>query len=327
MSAFRSCLTKVTAGIAALSMFFAANALLIGGAAAAEPANCGQNPSVAFSFDDAPTGDTVIMTGAERTDKIITALRKAGIDEAAFFAVTSRADDEGLARLKRYGEAGHVIANHSHSHANLHRVDAAAFLEDVDAAHETLHALPGFKPWFRFPFLNEGQTELQRDQIRTGLDERNYRSGYVTIDNYDFHLNNRLRDAFKRNIELDMDEVSALYVETILGAAAHYDKLSCTWLGRTPSHVLLLHENDIAALFLPALISAFGDKGWRIISPSEAYLDAIADEKPMTLALGQGQVAALAHLAGAPLSDLRHPSEDTEVLDAAFDRIIEASQK
>lgn len=282
---------------------------------------CGPH-RVAFTFDDAPTPDTVIMSGEERTERIIDALSQGGVEGAMFFAVASRIDDVGIARIRDYAAAGHTIANHSHTHPNLHNLGSAAFLADVETAHQLLSVLPGFEPYFRFPMLNEGSTRSQRDEVRAGLQALGYRAGYVTIDNFDFYIDRLLREAIESGQAVDLEAAGKLYVEMILGAALHYDGIACTWLGRSPAHVLLLHENDAAALFLPALLAGLSSAGWGFVTASEAYADPIAGQLPDTLFLGQGQVAAMAAVAGAELSELRHEGESTEVLRARFEATI-----
>ena len=65
-------------------------------------------------------------------------------------------------------------------------------------------------------------------------------------------------------------------------------------LGRSPKHVLLLHENDLAALFIKDLIKHIRESGGKIISPAEAYKDPIADFIPNVLMNNQGRIAAIA---------------------------------
>ena len=283
---------------------------------AAEP--CGPR-QVALTFDDPPLPDTAVLTGVKRTEKIIDALRDGGVTGAMFFSVASRIDDVSVSRMHSYANAGHVIASHSNTHPNLHSVGTEAFVKDVRQAHLVLEALPGFEPWFRYPYLNEGNSVEQRDEVRISLDKLGYRQGYVTIDNYDFYIDRLLREAVESGRAFDLEAAQELYVGMLLGAAEHYDEIACAWLGRSPAHVLLLHENDAAALFLPRLISVFRHRGWQIIPALEAYKDPIADRLPDTLVLGQGRVAALAAEAGADPMTLRHEGEDTDVLRAEFE--------
>ena len=78
--------------------------------------------------------------------------------------------------------------------------------------------------------------------------------------------------------------------------------------------MLLLHENDLASLFITDLVKFIRGKGWTIISPAEAYRDPIATAIPDVLLNNQGRVAALAKENGYS-GRLSLESESTEFLD------------
>ena len=82
--------------------------------------------------------------------------------------------------------------------------------------------------------------------------------------------------------------------------------------------MLLLHENDAAALFVGDLVEHLRNKGWKIISPQQAYKDPIAKNFPQVLFQKQGRVAAIANSKGFPESELRHPSENENYINQAF---------
>lgn len=276
---------------------------------------------VALTFDDAPTRDTEVLTGYQRTQKILSTLKIAGVSQAAFFTIAGRINDHSHQRLLAYAEAGHIIANHSHTHPNLHNIGADAFLKDVKTAHAILSEYPNFHPLFRFPYLNEGSNIQERDQVREGLKQLGYQQAYVTIDNFDFYVNTLLREAVAEKREIDHTNISQFYVDTIMDAADHYYQIACQWLNKIPDHVLLLHENDAAALYLGDLIEALKREHWEIIPVTQAYQDPIVKILPDTLLLGQGRVAALASIAGAPTRILRHQGENTVYLREQFEAI------
>lgn len=291
---------------------------------ASDGAHCGPR-QLAFTFDDPPWPDSAVMTGGERVSRILRALEDGGVEGAMFFAVSSRIDGDNIDGLRRYALAGHEIASHSHTHANLHNAGAEAFIEDVSEADRILRPLDGFSPFFRFPYLNEGDTATQRDAVRAELVSLGYRQGYVTIDNFDFVINRLLAESTERRERIDQQAAAALYVDMITGAAEHYDAVACRWLGRSPKHVLLLHENDAAALYLPALIDALRAGGWQFVSAAEAYEDPIAATSPDTLFLGQGRVAAIAAEMGANPATLRHSGENADVLTELWnEKVIKA---
>lgn len=272
---------------------------------------------IALTFDDAPTQNHEFQSGLERTAMLLRKLNDADVPEVAFFCVTSRIDSMGSARLKLYADAGHIIANHSHSHHRINRMGVENYVQDIFKADSLLNQMSGFKPWFRFPFLDEGRTRNVRDAIRKALVERGYSNGYVTVDNYDWYFDRRFRTAVSEQREIDFDKLRGLYIEHLWRSIQFYDDIALKTSGRSPKHVLLLHENDLAALFIDDLAKFIREKGWKIISPVAAYQDPIAAIIPDVLLNNQGRVAALAKAKGYA-GRLSIESEDTQFLDELF---------
>lgn len=281
-------------------------------------ATIGQAREIAITFDDAPIPDSATMTGAARTTMLVESLKSAEIRQAAFFCTPKVLTSEGKLRLEAYAQAGHLLANHSNTHRNLRDLTAEEYLQDIAIADATLRSLPNFRSWFRFPFLSEGDTREKRDAVRRGLRAMNYQQGYVAVDNYDWYLNKLANDARRDGKTLNQAGLRDLYVSVLMDSVEFYDRIAVKHLGRSPRHVLLLHENDLAAQFIGDLATALRQAGWTIISPERAYADPIALIEPDTLFLGQGRVAAIAHAAGAKPRELVHESEEEEILDKMF---------
>jgi peptidoglycan-N-acetylglucosamine deacetylase len=278
---------------------------------------------IALSFDDAPIEDSPIMAGEVRTQKLIETLKTAGVAQAVFFATPKDYTASDQRRLRALANAGHLIANHTRTHPNLRDMTPDAYLAEVADADRLLRNLPNFRAWFRFPFLSEGETREKRDAVRAGLSRMGYAQGYVTVDNYDFYINNLANDAKSQGKPIDDNALRDLYVETIMQSVEFYDAIAVKTLERSPRHVLLLHENDVAALYVGDLVAALREAGWTIITPDEAYADPIAKIEPDTLFLGQGRVAAIARTKGMKGGDLVHEREDDVVLDRLFaDRVL-----
>jgi peptidoglycan/xylan/chitin deacetylase (PgdA/CDA1 family) len=273
--------------------------------------------TLALTFDDATRGDGPYFSGTERTKRLIEALSLAGVDEAMFFVTTNnvaKAGQGGAERLQAYTNAGHSLANHSHSHQWLSRVETETYIADLDQAIERLAAFDNVAPYYRFPFLDEGRAIDKRDALRSALQERALKNGYVTIDTYDWYLVSLTQEARKAGIEFRIDNLRELYVDVITRSAEFYDSMARRTLGRSPHHVLLLHENDLAAMFIGDLVTELRNRGFRIIPASLAFSDPIAEREPDTLFLGQGRIAALAHEAGWEPADLVSPTEDEAYL-------------
>jgi peptidoglycan/xylan/chitin deacetylase (PgdA/CDA1 family) len=271
---------------------------------------------IAITFDDAPLGDGAIYTGMQRASRIIAALKKHEVKQAAFFVVTSQINTAGLQRLKMYSDAGHLIANHSHSHNWIAVMGTANYIRDIQRADSILKSTTfPYKPWYRYPFLDEGRTKTSRDSIRAALAALSLMNAYITIDNYDWYINGVVSKAIKSNAKINYGELKNVYLEHVWNSIQFYDNIGRQVLGRSPKHVLLLHENDLAALFLGDLIQLLKDKGWKIISPEEAYADPIAKEAPDVLFHNQGRVGAIAFAKGLKPAALVQQSEDEKYLD------------
>ena len=137
---------------------------------------------IALSFDDAPRGRGAFFTPDERTQHIIAELKKTKAPQAVFFvnpgAIGHGDGIGGEQRIAAYVAAGHVIANHSNSHPRLSTTETVTYLADIDAAEVWLKGRPGYRPWFRFPFLDEGgKDKAKRDAMREGLAARGLRNG------------------------------------------------------------------------------------------------------------------------------------------------------
>jgi peptidoglycan/xylan/chitin deacetylase (PgdA/CDA1 family) len=285
---------------------------------------------IALSFDDVPRQAGAFFTPDARARELIAALRRGRVAQAGFFVTTGNLEKPagagGEARIRAYARAGHVIANHSHSHLWLHRTEARDYVADLDRAAAWLKGRPGYRPWFRFPFLDEGRRDLaKRDAVRAALRERGLRNAYVTVDNYDWHLDGLANQAKREGRPMDMEALRRLYVETLVGAANFTDAVAVEASGRSPAHVLLLHETDLAAMFVDDLAAALKADGWEVIPIDEAYRDPIAAAEPDTWFLNAGRVAALAHLKGREPRTLMHERTDEAVLTRLFnERVLKA---
>ena len=274
---------------------------------------------IALTFDDAPRSDTAKMTGAERTRNLIRSLASADSPPVIFFSTAKGIDEAGDARMRAYQDAGHTIGNHSFSHQRIHRIGVDAYIADIQAAHQILAGYENFVPLFRFPFLDEGRDAETRDTLRNALKEMGYRNGYVTVDNYDFHMDSLLQAAVKQGREVNFPQLGKAYVEALMRGVRFYADMADRHLDRPPVHTLLLHENDLAALYVDDLIRALRNEGWTLVDAVEAFEDPIADVEPDTLFNNQGRVAAIAATNGASLRDLVHPLEDTAQLELMFE--------
>jgi peptidoglycan-N-acetylglucosamine deacetylase len=240
---------------------------------------------IALTFDDVPRIKGAFFTPEERTQKLIAALRQAKVKQAAFFLnpgnLSTPDGQGGEARIAAYVAAGHVIANHSFSHPGLSKSTAPDYLADLDKAAVWLKGRAGYRPWFRFPYLDEGADDkVKRDAVRAGLKARGLRNGYVTADGSDWNLEALTIQAAKDGKAMDIEALRKLYVASQMSAVDYHDELARLTIGRSPAHVILLHETDIAAMFIGDFVKELRRRGWTIITADEAFADPISKAMP-----------------------------------------------
>lgn len=282
---------------------------------------------IALTFDDVPRSRGAFFTPDERAERLIAQLRRARVTQAAFFITTGNLDRPdgagGEARIAAYVAAGHVIGNHSHSHLWATRTPVEAYVADLGRAAAWLSGRPGWRPWYRFPFLDEGRdTPERRDALRRALAQRGLSSAYVTVDSYDWHLESLTNQAVRAGQAVDRAALRQLYVDTIAGAAEFYDRMAVDTLGRSPAHVMLLHETDLAALFIADAVAELRRRGWRIVSADEAFHDPIAAIEPDAMYLGGGRIAAIANARGRARRELVPQWNEEDYLTRLFNERV-----
>jgi len=210
---------------------------------------------------------------------LINVLKEKKVEQVAFFSVSKNLNAEGIERLHAYSDAGHIIANHTHSHPDINKLDLEEYKQDFLKANSLLSQFKNFKKLFRFPYLREGDTKEKQVGMRTLLKKHKYTNAYITLNNYDWYIESLFQKALKQGRQIDLEKLQIFYVDVLIESIEYYDEMAKTHLGRSPKHILLLHEMDISALFLGALIDKLRSKGWNIITPEDAYKDKISQHK------------------------------------------------
>ena len=292
--------------------------------ATANPAHAQKR--IALSFDDVPRDAGAFFTQDQRTKKLIAALKSARVKQAAFFVTPGNLETSkgvgGEARILRYTKAGHVIANHSYSHTALTDMTADAYLADIDKAEAWLKGRKGYRPWFRFPYLNEGRRDKEkRDAIRAGLQARGLQNGYVTAEASDWNMEALTIAAKSAHKRYNIDDLRNYYVTLHVEAANVYNDLAIKTIGRSPAHMMLLHETDIAALFIGDLVAALRKDGWEIITADKAYADPISKMMPDVPSAQGSLIEAMAWEKKLP-APRWYKYNDTDVATKLFNKIV-----
>jgi len=247
--------------------------------------------------------------------RILHALEQQQLHAIIFPALSHMGGEAGLGLIEQWAAAGHGVGNHTATHRSLSsgKVTLEWFIHDVQRADDALHHLPTWLPMLRFPYLKEGDTRAKRDGMRAWMREHDYRPAPVSIDTSDGYYNQRYLALQAAGRSEPLRRLKRAYVRHLLERANYYDNLAREVIGRSPSHVMLLHTNALNAAALPEVIEAFRTRGWHFVAARTAFDDPLYSMQPMTLPAGESIVWALAR--ERAVDGLRYPAED-----AAYER-------
>lgn len=283
-------------------------ALMSGGARSVTGRQAG--PTFAITIDDFRIEDGPLMTGEAKHTVILDALAASGVQAAGFVTGKYVDNNDGRARLQAWADAGHAIGNHTYGHAYYGGASPGDLGADIDRNAGLIGTYATVRPWFRFPYLSEGGTAESRDRMRSVLRERGLGNGHVTIDASDWYVAQRLTERLGRESRPALAPYRDYLVGHLLDRAAFYDGLARDLLGYSPPHTLLLHHNLTTALFLPDVLAAFRDAGWRAIDADAAFAHPIFQAQPDVVPAANSLIWQLARADGRFEGRLRSPGED-----------------
>jgi len=282
----------------------------------------GISKELAITFDDSPRAANGLLSGPERANKLVAVLAKHQVKQVAFFSVSKHLNSEGISRLNIYSDAGHLIANHSHDHPDFNTSSLTQYINNFLQADKQLKQFSTFTKMYRFPYLREGNTPEKRDGMRATLDKFGYKNAYITLNTYDWYIENLFQAALARGEEVNLERMKRFYVEVMMESIEYYDTLAVQHLNRSPKHVLLLHEMDISALFIGDLIDELRRRHWNIISPEQAYNDVISQMvTKKVLPYNPGRIGEIARDKGQK-KQLWHKSLDETYLTEKFNKDV-----
>lgn len=288
----------------------------------ARPAPVNQ-PTLAFTFDDGSVEDVGKYKLETWNQRLLDQLKKNKLKAILFSAGANKSSQRGRYVLHSWNKAGHLIANHTFSHVNFNssQVSLEDFKQELIKNDSLIKGYTQYTPYFRFPYLKEGNTNEKVAGFRAFMKQKGYKNGHVTIDASDWYIDARLRERLKQHPNADLIGYKTYYRNHLLNRAVYYDSLAYQLTRRHIHHVLLLHHNLAAALFLDDLIRHFKANGWALIDADRAYKDKIYTAVPTPIPAGESLIWALAKQSGQFESVLRYPAEDEAYEKPHMDRL------
>lgn len=280
-------------------------------------------PTISFTFDDGSISDFGEYKLETWNQLLLDYLRKHNLRAILFSMGYNKENEKGKYLLSSWDNAGHLIANHTYSHPNFNSKMASlkSFESELIQNDTLISKYANYCRYFRFPYLKEGSTKENVSGFRQILKRHDYKNGHVTVDASDWYIDSRLVKRLKEDPGADISGFKDYYKNHLFDRATFYDSLAFQLTNRRIHHVLLLHHNLAAALFLDDLIKHFETNGWDVIDADLAYKDEIYDQFPATLPAGESLIWALAKKSGRFENVLRYPAEDGAYEKPLMDRL------
>jgi peptidoglycan/xylan/chitin deacetylase (PgdA/CDA1 family) len=243
-----------------------------------------ERPQIALTIDDLPVHGPIPQGQSPMSvaNGVIAALTSAHVPAYGFVNAHWVADQpDTLGALNAWRAAGLPLGNHTWAHKHLSEMTADDFAQEVARDEPILQQLAGGTDWrwFRYPFLDEGESPEKIQAARQTLAHRGYRIAAVTMDFSDWAWTAPYARCSAAKDSAAIAHLDKIYLAAAREAIGYYRGLSHRLYGRDIPYVVLLHDSAFEARMLPQLIELYRASGFRFVSLPEAERDpAYADQ-------------------------------------------------
>jgi peptidoglycan/xylan/chitin deacetylase (PgdA/CDA1 family) len=127
--------------------------------------------------------------------------------------------------------------------------------------------------YFRYPYLNRGETEQKKMTILSALDNLGYKIAPVTITSNDWRFNPRYETAYINKDSTEMAQIAGLYLSRIKRELFNSEDYSQTTFHREVKQIMLFHLNVINCLQLENIIELMLAEGYQFVELDNALDD------------------------------------------------------
>ncbi len=257
-----------------------------GGAQAGAPAGVAGGLQLAVTFDDLPAHGArpPEQTRLEIIQAILATLQREQMPPTYGFVNGVRTEEqpETMAVLQAWRAAGQPLGNHTWSHPNLANTAAYQFEAEIEADQPLLRGLMGAEDWhwFRYPFLQEGETVEKHREIRKWLTGQHYQVAEVTMDFEDYLWNEPYTRCLAKQDQASLKELHDSYLATADEWIMLYRAYAKAVWGRDIPYILLMHVGAFDARMLPELLELYRGRGFGFITLPQAAADPVYREDP-----------------------------------------------
>ena len=240
-----------------------------------------QGPQVAFTFDDLPAHGPLPpgMARPAVVTSLLKTLKSEGMPPVYGFVNGFRVAQfpYQIHILERWHAAGEPLGNHTWSHPELDKLSAANYERNIARNEALLNRVDpgGDWHWFRYPFLEEGNTVAKREEVRSWLTTHGYRIAEVSMDFQDYLWNEPYARCEAAGNRTAVQRLHDTYLDTADTYIGVYRELAHRLYGRDVPYVLLMHAGAFDARMLPELLALFRKRGFTFVSLEQAMADPV----------------------------------------------------
>jgi peptidoglycan/xylan/chitin deacetylase (PgdA/CDA1 family) len=219
--------------------------------------------------------------------------------------------------LEAWRAAGEPLGSHTWSHPEFDKLTLAQYEANILRNEPLLRKVDptGDWHWFRFPFLEEGNTIPKREQLRSWLAAQGYRIAEVSMDFQDYNWNPPYARCSAIHDEVAIQSLHNSYLSAADESIRVYREVAQNLYHRDVPYVLLLHVGAFDAHMLPDLIALFRSRGFTFVTLPQAMADPIYSFDPQVASPGGNtfneMVAQARHVSIPYMSD---PSKQLDAM-------------
>ena len=241
---------------------------------------------VAFTFDDLPAHGP-LPPGVARpavVKSILATLKRENMPPTYGFVNGFRVEKYPyqIHILQAWRAAGNPLANHTWSHPEFDKMTVSQYEANILRNESILRKVSPDSDWhwFRFPYLEEGNTIEKREQLRSWLSQRGYRIAEVSMDFQDYNWNEPYARCAAKHNTAAINSLQASYLDAADESIHVYRQVAQALYHRDAPYVLLLHVGAFDARMLPDLIALFRQRGFAFVTLQQAMADPIYNFDP-----------------------------------------------
>lgn len=233
-----------------------------------------QKREIAITIDDLPfVGEAANF----HLNMIIDALKSTDTP-ATGFVIASKVRADNWPTLHKFHDAGLGLGNHTLTHANLNRIAAETYIQEVEAADKILLPVLTEPKFFRYPYLATSNGR-KKNLVVNYLAAKNYQIAPITIDSRDFTFNQLLLSVPESERRNFLAALKPCYLDYIRQQTLKAEERSRLAKKPEQSQILLIHANLLNAYVLPDIINLYKQNGYVFVSLAEALTPTKKKEK------------------------------------------------